>query len=155
MDEPLLLCVLSNPPTTSGARTLGRVRQAGDVLGVPRVEVVNLLQVATHRTGQVTEVGVDLMAWRRSRSLLEEGLDHATYVLLGYGVSEPSGAARQHHRDQVEWLRRHLIARQLPVYQVGDGPRHPSRWQRWTSRNHPGVPFPEALRRSLRPAQAD
>lgn len=146
----VLVCVLSNPPTTSGLRTLGRVRQAGDLLGCPQVEVVNLLHIATYRTGGVAEVGSDPEPWQESRGPVGTALDRATKVLLGYGTTEPSGPARQHYRDQVAWLHRQLTERELPTYQVGDGPRHPSRWQRWTFRSFPTVPFPEALKLSLR-----
>lgn len=76
-------------------------------------------------------------------------LDRATHILLGYGTTEPTGPARLHHREQVAWLRRAIGERGLPIYQVGNGPRHPSRWQRWTFRTYPGVPFADALKLSL------
>lgn len=145
----VLVCVLANPPTTSGIRTLGRVQQAAEILGCERAEVVNLFQIATYRSGGIAEVGTDSDTWHAARDAVDVALDRATHVLLGYGTTEPTGPARLHHREQVSWLQQQIAARGLPTYQVGDGPRHPSRWQRWTFKNHVGVPFPEALRLSL------
>jgi hypothetical protein len=145
-----LVCVLANPPTTSGARTLGRVGQAAEILGYRDAEVVNLFPLATYRTGGINDLGAEAAHWHHARGPIEGALNRAAAVLIGYGATEPSGLARGHHRDQVAWLRQQIVERKLPTYQVGDGPRHPSRWQRWTFRHHPEVPFSEALRLSLR-----
>jgi hypothetical protein len=145
----MLVCVLANPPTTSGVRTLGRVGQAAQLLGYGDVEVVNLFPLATYRTGGINDLGAEAEHWHHARGPIEEALNRAAAVLIGYGATEPSGVARGHHRDQVAWLRQRIVERRLPTYQVGDGPRHPSRWQRWTFRHHPEVPFSEALRLSL------
>jgi hypothetical protein len=71
-------------------------------------------------------------------------------VLLGYGVSRPPGVAGLHFQNQVVWLMEVLANSNLPIYAVGGAPRHPSRWQRWTSRTHPEAPFELALVRELR-----
>jgi hypothetical protein len=145
-----LVCVLANPPTTSGARTLGRVGRAAELLGYRDIEVVNLFPLATYRTGGINGLGTEAAHWHHARRPIEEALNRAAAVLIGYGTTEPAGLARGHHRDQVAWLRQRIVERKLPTYQVGDGPRHPSRWQRWTFRHHPEVPFSEALKLSLR-----
>lgn len=146
----VLVCVLANPPTTSGARTLGRVGQAAELLGYGDAEVVNLFPLETYRTGGINGLGAEAAHWQQARGAIEEALNRAAAVLVGYGATEPSGLARGHHRDQVAWLRQQIVERKLPTYQVGDGPRHPSRWQRWTFRHHPEVPFSEALSLSFR-----
>lgn len=146
----LLACVLANPPTTSGSRTLGRVGKAAELLGFSGAEVVNLFPLATYRTGGISELGAEAEYWLQARKPIEEALQRSAAVLLGYGATEPSGLARDHHRDQVAWLRRRIAERNLPTYQVGDGPRHPSRWQRWTYRHHPDISFLEALGLSIR-----
>lgn len=144
-----LLVVLCNPSEGSGLRTLNRVGVAQQLLGHAEVSIGNIFAAATHRTGDITAVGTEATHWATARRDLSARLQGATDVLLAYGVKEPNGAARQHHRDQVRWLRT-LIQEQGPsVWQVGDGPRHPSRWQRWTAVHHPGVPFRLALERSL------
>ncbi|WP_208722094.1 hypothetical protein [Rhodococcus qingshengii] len=47
------------------------------------------------------------------------------------------------------WLTEEIADRSVPVWYVGDGPRHPSRWHRWTHRTYPEMPFIEALRNSI------
>ena len=96
-------------------------------------------------------LGTEEDGWLEARASLEERLDTAQGVLLAYGATAPTGEARAHFRRQVEWLHIRIAARGLPTWHVGDGPRHPSRWQRWTCRAHPAVPFAEALRSSLVP----
>lgn len=70
-------------------------------------------------------------------------------VLLAHGVCMPNGPAKRHFTAQTEWLHHQLDKHGLAPWQVGDGPRHPSRWQRYTSLHHPGASFPEALSLSL------
>ena len=70
-------------------------------------------------------------------------------MLLAYGTAEPSGEARAHHREQVRWLDEQIEERSLPTWWVGGAPRHPSRWQRYTWRELPGIEFRDALERSL------
>lgn len=148
--DGVLVCVLANPPTTPGVRTLSRVGQVAEFLGYRDIEVVNLFSLATYRTGGINGLGAEVAHWHHARGPIEEALDRAAAVLIGYGATEPSGLARGHHRDQVAWLGQRIVERKLSTYQVGDGPRHPSRWQRWTFRHHPEVPFSEALKLSLR-----
>jgi len=69
-------------------------------------------------------------------------------VLLAYGTQEPSGEARAHHREQVRWLDGQIEERALSKWWVGGSARHPSRWQRYTFRELPGIEFREALERS-------
>ena len=147
--EGILFAVLANPPLTEGQRTLRRVALAAELLGFTDVEVANLFVVPSHATGAIAVLGIEEGGWLEARASLERGLDTAQGVLLAYGATAPTGEARIHFRRQVEWLSTRIAARRLPTWNVGDGPRHPSRWQRWTSRAHPAVPFAEALRSSL------
>lgn len=143
------MAVLAAPPTTSGQRTLRRIEAARELLGLESVEVVNMFPLETYRTTDMTRLGTNPSDWVEARSAMEDYVCGAAAVLLAYGVSEPSGLARTYHREQVAWLRSLIDQEAVPAYQVGDGPRHPSRWHRWTSRAHPGVPFSEGLKRSL------
>lgn len=150
-----LLAILANPPLTQGTRTLRRVELAADLLGFARVHVVNLFALPSHTTGEIAVLGVDEGGWLTARESLGACLDTAQGVLLAYGARAPVGIARLHFGSQVEWLHGLITEHELPSWHVGDGPRHPSRWQRWTHREHPGVPFADALRSSFIPVHAD
>jgi hypothetical protein len=126
-----------------------RVQQAANLLGFERVEIVNLLDVPTATVLDHSVAGREPAPWLSSRRLIVEGLDRTNAVLVGWGCVEPQGPARQHHRSQVAWLRDALSQAGSAIWTVGGSPRHPSRWQRYTSRAFPGVPFPTALARSL------
>lgn len=144
-----LLVIGSNPPTTSGQRTLGRAELARQVLGFDHVELVNLFSRPTYRTGGVSLAGMTETGWQEARPLLQAAVARAEAVLMAYGTTKPSGAAAQHHLDQVAWIEELAQQRGLEVWTVGGEPRHPSRWQRYTYRAYPGVPFTEALLASL------
>ena len=144
-----LACILANPPTTSGARTLARVELARDVMGFREVRTANLFARPSHRTSGIGPIGVESDGWLEARPGLQDVLQHADAILLAYGVVVPAGRARVHCRDQTEWLDDQIASRRLPTFQVGDGPRHPSRWQRWTFRLHPELEFIDALRLAL------
>lgn len=141
----VLLVVGASPPMTTGNRTRARCALAARLLSFESYRLENLLLVPTPDVLGLRHVGQDRSVWLAGRVLLAEALDHAQGVLLAYGISEPVGAARYHFRDQTAWLRDAVDKAMLPVWQVGDRPRHPSRWQRHTSRVSPGIPFPEAL----------
>ncbi|KZB87465.1 DUF1643 domain-containing protein [Amycolatopsis regifaucium] len=150
-----LVAVLANPPLTDGKRTLRRVALAVELLGFDDVAVANLFSVPSHRTDAITELGAAEDGWLAARESLETCLGAGDGVLLAYGATSPSGEARVQFRQQVAWLQHRITAQDLPTWHVGDGPRHPSRWQRWTYRAHPDVPFAQALRDSLVPVQVD
>lgn len=150
-----LLAILSNPPLTQGTRTQRRVELAAQFLGYSEFKLVNLFALPSHDAGEIAVLGVEEDGWLAARQLLRPGLEQANGVLLAYGTAAPNGAARLHFRRQVEWLHDLIAERRLPSWYVGDGPRHPSRWQRWTHRAHPGVPFREALCNSLVKVSAD
>lgn len=144
-----LLVIGSNPPTTSGSRTLARAEQARSILGFDQVLLANLFSLPTYRTGAIGALGSTPHGWADARPPLLEALEQSAGVLLGYGVGRPAGEAATHHADQVRWLENHLRSQELPVWWVGGAPRHPSRWQRHTSRAHPGETFATALKKSL------
>lgn len=144
--------VLANPPLAEGRRTLARVETARRVLDATSAVTVNLFAEPSASVTDISVLGAEEQGWLAARSALMAALEPCTAVLLAYGVSEPTGLARAHHRDQVRWLWGCLALAGIPALQIGDGPRHPSRWQRWTARHHPGVPFIEALALSVRPA---
>lgn len=147
--DRILVAILASPPTTDGTRTLRRLELARVCLGFDEVTVVNLFPLPTYRTGDISRLGMDDSVWHSARPSVEAAMKTASALLLGYGITEPAGLARRHHRDQVAWLREQQDARHLDAYQVGGSPRHPSRWQRWTSRAHPTLAFGDALRLGL------
>lgn len=140
-----LLVIGSNPPTTSGQRTLARAEQARLVLGFGDFDVANLFSLPTYRSGGVALAGTSASGWMEARPTLSEALDKASAVLLAYGITKPSGTAAKHHVEQVTWLEEQISQRALPVWSVGGAPRHPSRWHRYTYRAYPGIAFPDAL----------
>ncbi len=112
---------------------------------------MNLFALATYRSGAVATLGADADGWLEARGTLSAGLRQADGILLAYGVQEPSGPARTHHRAQVLWLADEVGPLGLQLWGVGGAPRHPSRWQRFTSREYPELPFSAALKRCLTP----
>lgn len=140
----------SNPPSqTSGARTRARVDLAREVLGFEEARLVNLFALPSYRSGGLSELGGTPEGWLAARDKITDGLGRAAAVLLAYGMQTPSGPARVHFRDQVAWLDERISEYNLPTWWVGGAPRHPSRWQRYTWREFPGVTFEEALAKSL------
>jgi hypothetical protein len=146
-----LLVVCATPPATSGERTRNRCELLGRLLGAESVKIENLFAFETESVVALSEVGRDSAGWLLSRERLSVFLEGASAIVVAYGVSEPSGVARFQHREQVVWLAEEFRSRSLEPLQIGDGPRHPSRWQRWTSRAHPRDCFEEALAKSLMP----
>lgn len=141
-----LTAILSNPPTTSGIRTLNRVDLARRILGFESFSVANLFPLATYRTRELSQFGLTDTPWRMARENLFDSLGKTDAVLLAYGVEEPLGAARRYFRAQVNWLESEVNSRNLPLHRFGPRPLHPSRWQRHTNRVYPGIGFEEAAR---------
>ena len=93
-------------------------------------------------------------SWMQSREPIVSTINESDAVLCAWGLSRPSGPALGHFRLQVRWVGEVLAARGIEsAYCFGDGPRHPSRWQRYTSRAHPDLSFEEAAVASLRLVQ--
>ena len=136
-----LLCVLANPPVSSGLRTTRRVELARGALQFDDVAIANLFAIASLSSNDITTLGADGDAWLSARGTLATEVAASSAVLLAYGTTEPAGSARIHHRAQLDWLWQTLTSHQVPVLQFGGAPRHPSRWHRWTAQNYPGVPF--------------
>lgn len=150
----MLLAILATPPETSGERTLKRLELARQILGFDSVRVVNVLDVATFRTDGISIVGNEVLPWVESRAAISAGLSGCDGVVLGYGVSEPMGAARLHYRSQIDWLWAELRASRFLIWSVEMPPRHPSRWHRLTHRLAPDLPFIDALGSVLLPVRA-
>lgn len=146
----VLLAILATPPrTTSGSHTRTRVRAAAAFLGFKASHIVNLLDAPTRDVTEISAIGVGIDVWLHSRPPISAALDNCDGVLVAWGVTAPVGPARHHHSAQIRWVIDEAETRGLRLWSVGDVPRHPSRWQRLTSREHPGVEFAEALAASL------
>tara|TARA_R110001606_G_scaffold232345_1_gene379884 strand:- start:10 stop:504 length:495 start_codon:yes stop_codon:yes gene_type:complete len=148
-----LLVVLSNPPTTSGVRTLQRVELARETLGYSAVQIANLFSIPTYRTGDISSVGAVAGGWLAARAGLSAALSKADAVVLAYGCQEPSGEARLHFRDQLSWLEAEIEDQGVRTWMLEGRPRHPSRWHRHTHVVYPDLPFAEALVRVLLPVE--
>ena len=141
----MLLAICTSPPKTSGIRTLNRVESARKVLRFEYVRLANMFPFPTQSSGELKTLGVRKDPWMISRDEIQSGVSLADGILLAYGTSAPTGPARHHWREQIAWLFRTLEPTDIPVWSVSDEPRHPSRWHRHTFREHPGMPFDDAL----------
>lgn len=136
------------PPQTSGQRTLARVQQGATILGFEEAVLANLFALPTYRSGGIADLGRTPGGWLDARTALVSGLDDCDGVLLAYGTQEPNGEARASPGSGSLAGRTDRGARPA-VLVVGGSARHPSRWQRYTWRELPGIEFREALERSL------
>jgi hypothetical protein len=132
-------------------RTWQRLELARTLLGFDVVTVVNVLNVATFRTNGMSTAGAELAPWLDSRDAISEALGQCDGVLLGYGVSEPTGPARLHYRKQLDWLWTELDKASHPQWSVELPPRHPSRWHRLTHKLAPDSSFADILGSVLLP----
>src|SRR4051794_31018520 len=145
-----LLAILASPPlATSGSRTRARLTLAARLIGCDTFAVANLISIPTTDVLDISVVGHEKASWCDARIRLAAQLDDAEDVLLGWGCTEPVGAARKHHRSQVAWLRTEVSRHGFRPWTLGGKPRHPSRWQRYTARYHNGLPFVDALAEAL------
>lgn len=145
------MAVLSNPSITSGARTLARVRLASDLLDFGEFNVANLFSLPSRSTREIQQLGRLSDPWITARRSITQHLQGAGGVLLAYGLERPSGPAGEWHQAQVAWLTATIKALELPQFWFSGGPRHPSRWQRRTSRRWPTLAFPDAVALELTP----
>lgn len=151
-----LLAVLASPPLgTTGARTLARVEMAARHIGCDGYVVGNVFAQPTSDVLEISIAGATPNHWMSARIALEPLLARADNVLFAWGKTEPSGLARGFHRAQIAWVRHQVLIASGTIWMVGEEPRHPSRWQRFTSRNHPQLSFNDALGLALRVETAD
>lgn len=148
-----LVAILHSLPLGAGARTLARVDVARRMLGLDTYSVANLYPEPLASSGCVAD---DAAVWSAGRRDVERELARtdSTDVLLGYGVSLPSGPARALHRSQVRWLEAHLSTSGVRVWTFGGRPNHPSRWQRVAYRHRPGATVEETAPELLEPRSA-
>ena len=144
-----LLAVLASPPLSSGSITRRRVALAAEAVGSPEWGISNLTQTPTQTVLDLARLTRDPEPWAAARHELEHALETASIVLLAYGISIPTGAARDYWVDQVAWVHREIRRRGLPTVCWGGLPRHPSRWQRYRP---PGLSMADSYSEMLRPA---
>jgi hypothetical protein len=121
----------------------------GHLLGYASVRIVNVFPLPSRRSTGISVLGTESTPWHAARREILPAVASADGALMAYGVGSPTGPAREHFRDQITWLESVVARAELPAWQMGDGPRHPSRWQRWTHREHPELDFPSALVASI------
>jgi Protein of unknown function (DUF1643) len=126
--------ILLNPPTGSGERSVRHVAAAAKTLGASEFEIANLFATSTRNHREMSAAGSDARGWAVARVALERTLERSDLILLAYGVTSPTGQARQHFENQTGWLRQRLLDfGHVTYWRVGDGPRHPSRWHQFVS----------------------
>jgi hypothetical protein len=122
---------------------------AAALIGCSDYQVANIFAEPTSDVLAITAAGATSEHWMAAREALEPLIEKADNVLFAWGKTEPKGPAREFHRAQIEWLISQTSQVDAAIWMVGAEPRHPSRWQRYTSREHPELPFPEALAHAL------
>lgn len=149
-----LVAVLLNPPEGNGERTNARLRVARDALRCDVVEVVNLYPRASKGLTELGQRAHRSQDWLQHREMIAMALQRGDEVLLGWGVSLPSGRARALMIAQVRWVTDLLCSIGIVPWVVGDGPRHPSRWHQYLSDRHgrtSGGSFEARVREALVP----
>lgn len=148
-----LIAILHSAPTGGGTRTLRRVDTAREFLGCDSTTVANLYPAVLPNTNAFPVLD-DESVWEQGRTGILGALDlaGAAAVLLGYGVSPPTGRQRHNYLRQVEWVEQELATRDIPVWTFGVRPAHPSRWHRIVHRESPGETVESAIAHHLRRA---
>lgn len=123
--------ILASPPMTTGLITLQRVERAAEVLGHSDVAIANLIGVRTRDVNEIAIIGTHAASWLTSRSAILNVVKSTATVLLAFGVTEPSGVARMHYREQLSWLAGVLEGERNTLVAFRGRPHHPSRWHRY------------------------
>lgn len=134
----ILGAILINPPLGNGRATHRHLNALREVLGCDLVQIANILSVPTSSTDDIRKAGVDVGLWHQTRPEVSKLIQSADHIVLGWGLGGITGAARQHFDAQVRWVEHELTRRRegVPVWTVGDRPRHPSRWHQYVSDRH-------------------
>lgn len=154
-----LVAILANPRLEPGGRSEKRIAIAGEILGYERAQIANLFAWPSASSRHIAVLGKEAEGWRDARRDLTSAISVADAVLLGFGLIPSSRESGPHLRAQLGWLRTELKARgHTQVWQVGDRPRHPSRWHQYVSDTHgrtDGGTFEERLHQVLRAVPLD
>lgn len=145
IDSQALTFVLLNPALGGGARTLNRVAKLASHSRAENYRVVNLFETPTASTSELARLGEDELAWQGARAAILDSIRCSKSAILAYGVAAPPGAVMPVFNRQVDWLGTVLGENDVLAWQVGGAPRHPSRWQRYTSRFYSDLTFDQAL----------
>lgn len=128
--------MLLNPPKGVGERTITHLQVVRECLNCDVVQIVNLYPHATKDLAGLGRVAGDTKDWIEQRHVISTALRQADEVLLGWGVSLPTGPARARMIAQISWAIDQLQSLGVVPWVVGDGPRHPSRWHQYVSDRH-------------------
>lgn len=129
-----LAAILLNPCIGSpfGSTSFQMVDEARQVLAFESCGIANLFSRPTRDITGITAEGSDWRLWSIARPALEEAIASADGLLIGWGLGGLGGDARINFLRQVRWTRRVMAEQGHTFYwQVGDGPRHPSRWRQY------------------------
>lgn len=132
-----LVALLASPPTTSGARTERKVRQALHVLGADRYIIANLYAFPVKDLPALSGCGAEPAGWVSARTELKSAVLEADVLLAAWGLHQLRGAGRRLQHDQFAWLRDLLSETgHRTAWCVGGEARHPSRWHQYVSDKH-------------------
>ena len=133
-------------------RTLKRVELARDAIGCTSFVTANLYEFPLWDVNDpgATHDGDDVQSWMLGirEHFLRNGSGH---VLLAYGVQIPPRNRRESYIEKLMQIKELILEYQCEVWMLGARPYHPSRWQRVTHRERPGVPFQSAVREIMVP----
>jgi hypothetical protein len=129
--------ILISPPFGTGARTIKNLGVAAGLLDCSDVHIGNLFPLATANSPSVGLAGTEWDSWLPAQERLSAVLADCDELLFAWGVSVQRSPAKDHFERQVRWV--HQEAARFAHHSawiVGDGPRHPSRWQQFVSDRH-------------------
>jgi len=149
-----LVAILANPSITGGDRTRKRIALAASALGYDSYRIINLFSIASASSRDVATLGNAPQGWHTARAEILDGLKDATGVLLGFGIIAARGDGKHHLRAQLDWLSTELRnTGHSQIWQLGERPRHPSRWHQYVSDRHgwtSGGTFEQRVSKALR-----
>ncbi|GAA4056832.1 hypothetical protein GCM10023065_01970 [Microbacterium laevaniformans] len=154
-----LVAILANPRFEPSGRSEKRVALARDVLGFKSARIANLFAWPSASSRDIALLGKVPEGWQDARRELTEAVYEADAVLVGFGLIPSSRESGPQLRAQLRWLHEELRrSGHVAVWQVGDRPRHPSRWHQYVSDAHgrtAGGTFEERLHQVLRAVPLD
>lgn len=154
-----LVAILANPRPDATGRSATRIALAGEILGYDSTRIVNLFTWPSASSRDIALLGKMPEGWQDARRELTEAVYEADGVLVGFGLIPSSRESGPQLRAQLRWLHEELrTSGHVAVWQVGDRPRHPSRWHQYVSDAHgrtAGGTLEERLHQVLRAVPLD
>lgn len=128
-----LCAILLNPSLkATGSTSQGNLEIAAPALGYSAVSIVNLIDLPTRNSKELSPLAVDPQIWIAARPRIESALSMADGVIFAWGASRLEGKANLWKENQVEWIiEQTLQLGHSTVFMMDGSPRHPSRWRQY------------------------